>query len=149
MGDRTYHQGRIVAQSIETAVLIGDHLNDEWSPDELSVQGRIVHYAVSESYLGSTDQIIEQAVKIADDNGEVIAYHAWEDPRYEFPGALTMSDGQRGWYGDCTANGDAYLTYQGYVTATKDGATDATVFGEYVRTSFESILTAAEMEVTV
>jgi hypothetical protein len=149
MGDRTYHQGRIVAQSIETAVLIGDHLSQEWLPSELSVQGRIVQYACEDAYLGSTDQIIEQAYTIARDRGEVIAYHAWEDPRYEFPGALTMSDGSDSWYGDCTSNGDAYLIYQGYVTAKADGATDAVIFGENVRTSFESILTAAEMEVTV
>ena len=149
MGDRTYHQGRIVAESIETAVLIGDHISDEWLPDTLSVQGRIVQYTCEEAYLGSTQEIVAQAAGLAYGRGEAIAYHAWEDPKYEFPGALIMSDGVSEWYGDCTSNGDAYLIYSGYVTAKAHGASDADVFGETVRVKFEALLALAESEVTV
>jgi hypothetical protein len=88
MGDRTYHQGRIIASTAEKAGFIVDEL-DNGLVDEVRANGRYVAYTLEEGRCGATAEL----VGLIESTDPGAAYYCWEDPIYEYLGELFVSDG--------------------------------------------------------
>lgn len=128
MGDRTYHQGTIIASKPETVAalrqIVGDYVDDE------SAWGRLIEYTIEEAYLGTTVNEIVPAIREADPDA---AFYCWEDPKYEFLGQVIISDGTDTYWADCGTFGAPLLTYAQVEYAMKhEGKTLDEAFGRPV-----------------
>lgn len=121
MGDRTSLQMQAVTDDAELRAQIRDAFEeysgsdvwqDDWAHDGPAT-GNAWFVGSAESACGSSDELAARLQVLIEETGKEFAYRVWEDPKYEWLGAvhIHLPGVEPDHHGDCDSNGSTVLNH--------------------------------------
>lgn len=99
-------------------VLRYEGLSEDWTDPVGETLLLAVQYTAEEKTLDAYESIANRVIAVAPG----AAFLCWNDPKYEYPGAITMYEPTLGRFtGECDQSGDPYLTAGAFRSINFDG----------------------------